>query len=284
MAAGRSPVNLVAILFGLILGLIVGSLWMRRRKQPYLAATEYWVYMPGTELPAQQDVMHRMLAANPYGRPSDPPIGPREGVMFSDIRLHIALVLRSKNPQAFRPDLFSEDVEPGSEQIATMTSSNSLAKIRFISEQPVPDKRHITFLVHAADAMAELGSSNLIYDLVTERLLDREELVGALRADPTGTDPALHVRVLWKRTPWGGQSETRGLRKVGASDLVSAEMEGDERVLVSEVVEEAAKTIWNEGIVPEPFQVQAFDDLFQIRTLRPKDGRMAIRILRVQTA
>jgi hypothetical protein len=278
-------VNLYPILVGAMLGMLAGALYVRyRQRRTYFAATEYWVYLPGTELPEQKAIMHRMLSDNPYGRPSDPPLGPREGVIFSDVRLHIALVLRAKNPHAFRTDLFAEDVESTAEQLDRLAQAKSLAKIRFISDQPLPDKRHITFLVHATDAVSELANGILIFDHQSDRLIEPAEFSNMLRNDPTGTGPEMHVRVVWKRTAWGGQSETRGLRKIGLDDLVSAEMERDEKVLVVEVMDEAARQLWSSGTVPEPFEVSAFDDRFLIKTQPPRNGFRPVRIMRVQAA
>lgn len=277
--------NLYPLLLGIMVGMLAGALYVRyRQRRTFHAATEYWVYLPGTELPEQQTIMHRMLAANPYGKPSDPPLGPREGVIFSDVRLHIALVLKSKNPQAFRKDLFAEDVDGSPDQLTRVTEANSLAKIRFISDQPLPDKRHITFLVHATDAVCELARGLLIFDHQLDRLIDPPAFSELLRKDPSGTDAGMHIRVLWKRTAWGGQSETRGLRKIGLDDLVSAEMESDEKVLVVEVMDEAARELWGKGTIPEPFEVSAFDDRFVIQTLASKNGLQSVRIMRVQTA
>jgi hypothetical protein len=192
--------------------------------------------------------------------------------------------LRAKNPQAFRPDLFAEDVDHEPKHLELLATAKSMAKIRFISDQPLPDKRHITFLVHATDAVADLAKGLLIFDHQSDRVMDPLEFSDMLRSDPSGTDAGMHVRVLWKRTAWGGQSETRGLRKIGLDDLVSAEMEGDEKVLVVEVMDEAARELWKKGAIPEPFEVNAFDDRFLIKTLASKNGLRPVRIMRVQTA
>ena len=92
-----------------------------------------------------------------------------EALIFSDVRLHIALVLRSKNAHVFRPDLFEEHVEPTVELLEGLAGSKSFAKIRFISEEPLKDHRHLIFLAHAADAIADLAKGKVIYDVVAER-------------------------------------------------------------------------------------------------------------------
>gem|GEM_PF-5880495 len=72
-------------------------LWGRRSRRPkFFARAEYWVYVPGTKLPKQDELMTRMVAENPLHRLGKPPIGAREGLLFSDIRLHLAMAIRSK--------------------------------------------------------------------------------------------------------------------------------------------------------------------------------------------
>ena len=273
----------LGILFGLILGLMAGTIIAnRRRKSSYLSSTEFWVFQPGVTLPPQEAIMHRMLADNPYGKRGVSPVGPQEGILFSDIRTHIALVLKSKNPHAFRGDLFVEVAEPTPEQLELIHASESLSKVRYVSETPLPDKRHLTFTTHASDAIAELSDAKLIYDVAAERLWDRDAFEEQLRKDPTGTGPAMHVRSIWKSTAWGGVVETRGLSKIGVRDLVSTEVPADQRVIVLEVLDAAARLIWECGSVSDPMEISAFDDAFRLKPMPVKDGRIPVRILRVQ--
>ncbi len=117
----------------------------RRQKPRYFAMAEYWVYLPGDRMPLQDDIMTLMVASNPYGRGGRSPIGTAEGLVFSDIRLHIALVLRSKNPHIFRPDLFEEHIQPTKEILESLSAAQSLVKLRFASDIPLKDKRHLQF-------------------------------------------------------------------------------------------------------------------------------------------
>ncbi len=271
------------ILWGLVIGLLVGfaiaTLWAGyRRKPPFLASAEYWVYLPSLDLPPQTEIMHRMLAGNPHRHA----LGPREGILFSDVRLHIGLVLKAKNPHAFGPSAFSEEVAASPEQIKALSQSASFARVRYISEQPLPDQRHITFLAHAAEAIADLAKGSFIYDQTTERLMTPDELTSALDQDSTGLNPRLHLRVLWKGAPLTGHAETRGLRKIGFDELITAAMEPDERVLVTAVLEEAAHEIWRKNAAPEELEVTAFDDLFKVNRLKPHQGFQPVKILRVQ--
>jgi hypothetical protein len=128
---------------GILLGIAVGYIFMvlrsKRLAGKYLATAEYWVYLPSEKLPKQEDVMSLVLGGNS-------PIGPAEGLLLSDIRLHIALVLRSKNPHVFRPDLFDDHIEPTAELLKRMGESKSLAKIRYLSEDRLKSDAHLQLL------------------------------------------------------------------------------------------------------------------------------------------
>src|SRR5471030_3227986 len=106
------------LLFGVfVLGLVIGYaiLW-RTHQTGYLASAEYWVYLPEAEMPEQNLLLERIVGRNPYSKRGFTPIGTEEGLILSDVRLHIAHVLRSKNPHVFRPDLF-EDIDIDADQI-----------------------------------------------------------------------------------------------------------------------------------------------------------------------
>jgi hypothetical protein len=81
------------------------------KKPPYLAMAEYWVYLREPQAPTQDDVMTRMIQTNPFQRGGVSPIGAKEGLLWSDIRFHMALALRDKNAHIFRPDLFEPHVD-----------------------------------------------------------------------------------------------------------------------------------------------------------------------------
>src|SRR5947209_2616034 len=126
-------------------------------------------------MPEQDAVMTRMVAENPYSRDGHLAIGKREGIIFSDIRLHVSLVLRSKNPHVFRPDLLKDSVEPTADILSALANSAALIKVRYISEAPLSDDRHIQFMAHFACAYLDLGSGLVIYDVVSEQLRSAED-------------------------------------------------------------------------------------------------------------
>ena len=165
---------LVGLFLGIALGYVVLVLISRRRESRFLAVTEYWVYIPGEKLPKQDDIMSLVLGGNS-------PIGPQEGLLFSDIRLHVALVLRSKNPHVFRPDLFDDHIEPTPEILTALAESKALAKIRYLSEVRLKSDAHLQLLPYLAYAYCKLADGKAIYDVSAERLLTVPDLVQLLK-------------------------------------------------------------------------------------------------------
>lgn len=271
------------LFLGFVAGLVIGySVITRRAKPKFLATAEYWVYLPGDSMPPQDRVMDRMLAGNPHSKRGQSPIGKNEGLVFSDVRLHIALVLRKRNPHVFRPDLFEDHIEPSATDLQALSEAQSLVKVRYVSEEPLPDKRHLQFLLHAADAYAALGEGRIVYDVMAERLIPIEELQATLTENFDATGPELHVRTVWKRTATGGVAQTRGLAKIGFHELATSEMEADERWLVKTVLDEAVKEIWQAPSMPASVEVSAYDDRFRILVQEAKDRLATVRIQRVQ--
>lgn len=271
------------LFIGVVIGLFFGLQLAHARKKPYLASAEYWIYLPEEKLPPQDEVITRMLRYNPHGKAGHSPIGPKEGLLFSDVRTHIALVLRRKNTHVFRPDLFDDGAEITPEILQALSESKAMAKVRYVSEEPLPDDRHIQFLAHAAGAIAALGHAKVIYDVTAERLVTVEQFEAWLDQDLDATRPDMHVRILWRPTHAGGIAETRGLAKVGVSELKTAEMEHDNRVLVSSVLEEGIRTIWEQMKLPELVEVSYFGDMFRLQFQPTRKGPAQVVIMRVQT-
>jgi hypothetical protein len=267
-------------LFGVALGLALGYVvivLLGKRKSKYLSSTEYWVYFPGDKLPPQDEVMKLVLGGNS-------PVGPQEGLLFSDIRLHIALVLRSKNPHVFRPDLFDDHLEPTADLLQRMGSSKAIAKIRYISEIRLQNDAHLQLLPYLAYAYCKLASGTAIFDVSAERLMTVEELQADLKADRNARRPDMHLNTIWKRTEAGGRAETRGLIKKGIPELVTADVHSDERLLVKALLEEAAKQLWVEEKLPPQVEVESYNDTFRLMLAPPKNGRSEVRILRLHGA
>lgn len=282
MDAWEPALTAAYVFFGVIAGFIATYFAFRYHpREKYFAAAEYWVFLPGTQMPEQASVMARTIGDNPYDKRNRLPIGTREGQLFSDVRLHIALVLRSKNPHAFRPDLFDATTEVPPHALQLLEEANSFVKVRYASEDRLDDNKHLQFLPHAADAIAELGDGKLIYDSTAERLILRSELQEELRQhyDVSGAD--LHSRVVWRPEPTGGgHAETRGLVKVGHRELRTPVADLDQRVVISAVLQEVMDRLWSTPKLPETLEIEMFESKFRVLFEGARDKFTLVRILR----
>ncbi len=255
-----------------------------KQKRKYFASCEYWVYLPGTAMPDNEQILTRMVAQNPYSRSGYSAIGKNEGILFSDIRLHLAIVLRAKNPHVFRPDIFRSALVPSAEVLEGLANSHSLVKVRYISEEPLTDDQHLQFMPHMAAAVSDLAGGLVIYDLSAERLMTAKELSEMLSADLDAKRFENHVNVIWEKGSRSGHTETKGLVKKGLPELITEDAYLDQRVLVQEVMSEAAKVIWNANDLPPLLEVEAFGDQFSLEITKTKTGPFRARIYRMGAA
>jgi hypothetical protein len=257
--------------WGVLLGFVsafVGVLaWRRlvgRRVPGYLAICEYWVYTRQEQLPKQELIMDRMISANPHNRPGRPCIGAREGLLFSDIRLHIAVAKRARNPLVFRPDLFLEGAAPSKEALQRLSEASSLIKVRYLSEAVLKDTRHLQFMPHLADTMSDLAEGLIVYDVVCEQIYTAEDFKGLLDKNNNAERPDIHVRVLWHVDEAGGYgyATTKGLRKVGLAELRTDPVEADQEVLVTGLLHRAAHQLVRKPEEEGAIEFEEFGDTF----------------------
>jgi len=268
---------LVGLLIGIAAAYSVFILFNRRGRGAYMAVTEYWVYIPDEKLPKQDEVMKLVLQGNS-------PVGPQEGLLFSDIRLHIALILRSKNPHVFRPDLFEDHLEPTAELLTALAESKAIAKIQYLSEVRLKTDAHLQLLPYLAYAYCKLANGKAVYDVTAERLLTVPDLQGLLKADRNARRPDIHIHAVWRTSEQGGRVETRGLVKKGLPELVTGDINSDERILVTALMEDAARQLWDVERIPDHVEVESYSDRFRLELEPARRGRSKVRILRMQAA
>jgi hypothetical protein len=255
--------------------------WRARRaaRPRYLAEVQYWVYMAEPKLPNQDAVMDRMINGNPHNRPGRPCIGAREGLLFSDVRLRVAAVARSKNPHVFRPDLFEASAEPTAEILRRLAGCQGMARVRYLSEVPLEDDRHLRFVPHLADAYKDLAGGVVVYDEVSERFYLGEEFGEAMNADPSGQAFDTHVRVAWRAEGTTAWAETRGLAKKGMKEVRTDPTPTDQRILVTELLEEYARRAWEDRALPATLRIERYEDEF-VCTLRGDQDAPMVSIVR----
>lgn len=250
-----------------------------RKAPPFFAAAEFWIYLPTEAEPDQSALISALLNQNPYGHLA---FTKTEGLLFSDIRTHLGLVTKAKNPHAFRPDLFETGVEPTKEILRNLADAKAFMRVRYVSETPLIDRRHLQFLTMVADAIARQQQSQVVYDVLAEHLMSSGELRERLTKDRDATKFDGQVSVRWVPEDDGGSVQTKGLVKVGVPELVSYPVNLDQRVLATEVIELAARELWESASLPQDMKVEAYDDEFALVFEPPKDRKTKVRLLRRQ--
>lgn len=271
---------ILAFFLGAFIGLIAYRLVVGKRRPGYDATCEYWVYTQATKLPPIEQIMDRMINGNPHNRQGKPCIGAREGMLFTDIRLDMAVALREKNCLAFRPDLFSDEVEPEPVHLEGMASSRALVKLRYHSNVVLGDDRHLQFMPHIADAISDLMEGSVILDRIAGRLFTAETLKSELSASPNAARPAMHLRVFWKPLDDGGKVVTRGLRKIGLNEIETLPVPKDLEVLATALVIKLSQKAMRERTLPASCELTEFDDTFEIQCASRPGFPTAVRILR----
>ncbi|MCH7905176.1 MAG: hypothetical protein IH944_11530 [Armatimonadetes bacterium] len=257
------------VLVGLGIAILAARLVTARRKSGYEAICEYWIYSTAEKLPDQKAIMTRLITENPYLRDGGPCITTREGLVMSDVRLHMGLALRTKNPHVFRPDLFEQAAVPSAEVLERLPETTSMIKLRYASVVVLKDLRHLQFMPHLADAVCHLVDGLVVYDRMAEELMTSSELTSRLEANGDAERPDFHVRVIWRHEEEGlGFAETRGLRKVGRRELRTDPTEADQQVLITDLLRNMSHAIFASPETDGPYEYEAYGDKF---LMEPRD-------------
>jgi hypothetical protein len=162
-----------------------------------------------------------------------------------------------------------------------LSGSASFVKIRYISEDPLPDHRHLIFLAHAADSVAALADGLVIYDVVAERLLTASEFSAEIDRVEDTSSSEFQTQVVWSRTQPGGVAETRGLVKVGLPELSTEPMNNDQRVLVTAILENVIQQVWNQSALPQVLDVRYYDDSYRVEIKQKRKGPARISLMKI---
>jgi hypothetical protein len=265
---------------GLIATVLV-RLFLRHRKSAAVETiAEYWIYSWGNQLPDQKALMDRIIGANPHTQRGQNPIGPAEGLVFSDVRWKISVVLKQKNPSLFDISLAPDILQQSVGFAEQLLDCQSIIKLQYVSTTRLKDKRHLQFLIHVADAVAESTGTKWVYDKAGERLWKAEELSEALSKQLDATQIELHAYFIEN----GDHSfESRGLRKIGVREFTTNPVPHDQKLLAHDLLTQYMKRCWEIGDVYTD-SIEEFGDHFIFNRQLRKDGRDQIRILRRQEA
>lgn len=260
--------TLVYLLLGFVLGLILGQIALYLRTKPKTTTVvEFWVFLPTASLPAQDALMADLIRHES--------LSTEEGMMLSDVRLSIGLVKRAANPSLFRiGGRFGQGVHY--EAMEVLESAQSFARLRFVSQTPLGDTRHISFLVKACRSTLRLANGLAIYDASLDRW--------HFPSDPLWENiPSSQTEVSWVSSDDGGFVETSGLQKLGLKDLRTRGTTSDQRLLVTAIIEQLIANLWSSPKANPPYLVSAFDDRFEITPVSGRGEKTTVNIVRYQS-
>ncbi|MBL8049576.1 MAG: hypothetical protein JNJ45_12940 [Chthonomonas sp.] len=262
--------------------------WLQRRAlAKQIFRCEWWIYSQQPKLPDGTAIMDRMIAGNPHNRRGFAPIGAREGLIFSDVRLHVRLALRAKNPHLFRPDLLADHPAGVTrESLKHLSEQTSAVIVRYVGKGALTDHRHIPFMAHLADAYASLMESPVIFDVVTECMSTQAEFFAALDARPQVDQPEQLVRVGFFPETAGGRVRTFGLVKLGLPEWETAALPLDQEVIATAAVEAAMEQVVREQLRavapnPEQLEVEVHGVRVQLQWERTRSERLQVRIFQI---
>lgn len=267
MDAGSRTLNPIFLCVGILLGFGAGfgfARWNRLRKSRYLAHLEYWVLGDAEQLPDLTKTMEAVVGANPYGPGV---IGPAEGLLFSDIRFKISIILAVKNPSAawlVRDDL------------SAAAGCKSALRVQYSSEGKLDEKKHLQFCVHVADALARQIGAPFVYDVVADRLWDVESFQSFLGREKKAVGFDDHV-VISETEDY--EISVKGLVKVGVPDLKTLPLEKDKLMLGRQIVEAYARASWDK-MAPSDEMIEAYGDEFFLVRESVRPGLQTARLMR----
>jgi hypothetical protein len=209
------------------------------RSQPIVH--EFWLWTTHDKLPASQEINHRLLAANPHNQPSQPAVRLDYRQVEADVRIHIGISLRRKNPHVFEPNFFADETVVPPEAGRIMAAARSIVAVRFTSEELVADRNYLHVLTHVADALAELTQSELIYDREGMRMWPAQEWAAGMMRENARQDFDKTVQIHSVEEPDGWWLHTHGLRKYGLPDLEMTEVAREQRAVGTNVLRELAE-------------------------------------------
>jgi len=252
--------------FGFLAGLAAFVLWKAStRRKSNIAKSEFWIYFEGDKLPPSERVMSALMAQK--GMTS------AEGLYFSDVRLHIALVKRAKNIALFRPDLFHSNVEVAPSALSNLSQCHSLVRISFVSEAPLANRNYLKFMLGLARTYAELLDGRAIFDHNRSMLFTKEELPIA------STNIAENLRLIKRSAPEGLVFATSGLIGIQLPELETLPVPESERTNVEAIFSLLIEGIWLKGQMSVSEEFEHYGQVFRTEILAKNKVRIS-RIVR----
>ena len=256
-----SPAAPFVLVTVVAIGIVVAR-YFKSRKGRYLAHVEYWVLSPTTKLPDLTETMAAVMQS--------PAITPTEGLLFSDVRFKIGLILANKNRNA--------ELLTRLEYRDAFARAGSAIRVQYTSETKLDARKHLQFCVHVANALAGQVGALSILDVVADRLWPLPEFKEFLTKQHHATGYEDHVEITQQddHSFW-----VRGLQKVGVPDIHTLPVENDKLLLAKSILEQYAVASW-EAMEPATEPIEEYGDQFILLRTPQKPGTETARLLRRQ--
>lgn len=241
-------------------------------KPKYLLDCEYWVFGKDQNLPDQATLIKESVHKGGFGK--------SEGLLFSDIRFHLEVARRDKNPHVFRPDLFDRDVEPSADILSYLADANSFIRARYLATEPCAVRSHVGFLPHLALHIAKLSDGGVIFDQITREIWTTEDFAARLKSMRKATADN-QVRLKWNLEKGRMTLQTLGLVKIGFSEWQSEPLDSDQKSLAQSLLSEALDQVWEMPMEPKSVQVSSYGDDYVLSLLPPREGVRTVAIGKV---
>lgn len=216
---------------------------------------EFWVYCRAERLPPVEAIIDRVLAANPHNTHGTV-VPANEAILFSDVRLRLALSLRTRNPMLF--DLTAGPLSHAPPEFAELAAhGNAVAVVRFVSEERIKGWGYVHFLTHLADALADLTDGQ-VFDVEADRFWSNEEWNETMMSDAAAfrleNQAVIHADIhpKWR---W---VHSHGLRKFGLPDLEVVDVPHEQGALAHNLLWHIAELAVDSGSFPKAVESEMF--------------------------
>ena len=166
--------------------------------------------------------------------------------MLTDIRTHVGISLPPKNRHLFDPNFYSDEAVVPPEGVRTMKEARSMAIVRFVAEDPMPNRDYLHFVTHLADAVADLMASDLIYDREGMRFYTGERWKTQMMSDNARQTFERLVAFHAVEESSGWWLHTHGMRKVGLPDLEMCHVGREQKTICTNILRTYAEQVFED--------------------------------------
>lgn len=216
-----------------------------QRSQP--AVHEFWMWTPKERLPSEHAISNRLMRGNPHNSYGRPALSTDEALLLTDIRTHVGISLPPKNRHLFDPNFYSDEAIVPPEAMDTMREARSMVIVRFVAEEPMPNRDYLHFLTHLADAVADLMGSELIYDREGMRFYTGERWKTEMMSENAKQTFERLIAFDAVEEARGWWLHTHGMRKLGLPDLEMCDVGREQKTICMNILRTFAEQVFDDA-------------------------------------